>query len=174
MTNLQKLQAQRSQIESQLNIIERKDTSYKSGRYFHTREADLDGVIVLKTIKRTKHLNTYICVAKDQSELADSYKFTNFQIEDEEKKMRMKAKRKSDKEAPKYCIDFANRQIKDGTINTNYYKEFIVGNSSIYACHPYYKHSDYNKWCAMPNTSKNRKLAEELNEKMRGAQLVNA
>lgn len=47
--------------------FERKDTSYKSGRYFGTHAADVSDCLVIGVAARTPYLNTYICV-KDTPE----------------------------------------------------------------------------------------------------------
>jgi hypothetical protein len=147
--------------------IERKDTSYRrAGGYYGTNEADTSGLIVVKTIARTKHLNTYICVTPENEKFANEFWAAKEAIKKERERLFKVAQNKWAKESIQKAIDFTERQIADGTIKTNYAKMFFVGNRNIYVCHPYYGHSDYNKGQIMPNTPKHRKIAEMLNKKL--------
>jgi hypothetical protein len=167
MKKLEILNAKLSKIENQIELVsfERKDTSYRrSGGYFGTDPANLTGVIVYKQFARTKHLNTYICVSVENESLVNDYKNVKTLVDQEHSRLNKIAQKRRLTISIQEAIEFTQKQISEGTVNTNYAKMFIVGNKNIYAAHPYFGHSDYNKWCAMPNTAKHRKVAAELNQ----------
>jgi hypothetical protein len=169
MKKLEILNAKLTKLKNQLDLVsfERKDTSYRrSGGYFGTDTANLTGVIVVKTFARTKYLNTYVCVDFSQQELVNSLKAAQTYVNSEYERLNKISQKRRERESINDAIEFCERQIKEGTIFTNYAKMFIVGNKNIYAAHPYFGHSDYNKWCAMPNTAKHRKVAEQLNQRL--------
>jgi hypothetical protein len=152
--------------------IERKDTSYRRpGGYYGTNNAYTDDVIIVKTIARTKHLNTYVCVSPENKQVADAYFSAKEAVKKERERLFKVAQNKWAKESIQKAIDYTERQIADGTIKTNYAKMFFVGNRNIYVCHPCFGHEDYNKGRIMPNTPKHRKIAEMLNQKLIAAGL---
>lgn len=162
MKKLQKLQNRLATINTELAKVsfERKDTSYRrSGGYYGTDKADTSGCIVIATYHRTRYLNTYICVPEQYRQSVEEQQNIMAEIS------AFMAKQWA-KESIQKCIDRVNADIADGTVFTNYAKIFIEGNNHIYMAHPYYQHSDYNKWQAMPNTAKHRKVAAELNAKL--------
>ena len=57
------------------------------------------------------------------------------------------------------CVEELKRNIKAG-IN-NYTKVPVLGYTHLYFVSPYYGHSDYNKWCALPIKG-NEKFCETL------------
>jgi hypothetical protein len=61
------------------------------------------------------------------------------------------------------AMAFMRIQINNGTIHTNYRKVLIEGNRNIYWAHPGYRHSDYNKHIAFPNTERNRRVMNLIN-----------
>jgi hypothetical protein len=61
------------------------------------------------------------------------------------------------------AVEFAKRQVNDGSTQTNYGKILIEGNTNIYWAHSGYGHSDYNKHIAFPNTERNRKAMDLIN-----------
>lgn len=175
MKKLEKLIKKVDALQSKINNVsfERKDTSYRrAGGYFGTSHANIDGLIVVSSFARTKHLNTYVCVNQDESKLLRELKQAQFELKTERERLQYIAAKKWAENSIKEAEIFTENQIKDGTILTNYAKIFIEGNKNIYACHPYYKHSDYNKWRAMPNTAKHRRAAEIFNQKMFAAGLT--
>lgn len=147
--------------------FELKETSVRrSGGYYSTIKPNLSGHIILEEIQRTKHLKNYICLLKQYEPQYKAYisakELYNIELERVAKiqqKKAIKAERQN-------AIEFVELQINDGTINTNYKKVLILGNTNIYFAHPSYQHSDYNKHKAMRNTPQNRKLAKELNNKL--------
>jgi hypothetical protein len=150
-----------SKIESQVSKVsfERRDTSVKSGKYYSTIKADTEGVIIFETHRRTPHLNAYICVDEQYRELIEQYYKVKAELDEANKKQFVR-------ESIKKSIEAVERDIAAGNHLTNYGKMFIQGNTNIYYAHPFYKHSDYNKWRAMPNTPKHWKIAQELNKKL--------
>jgi hypothetical protein len=150
-----------SKIEAQISEVsfERRDTSVKSGRHYTTLKADTKGVIIFETKRRTPHLNTYICVDEQNRELIEQY----YKIKEELEKAH---KKQFIRESINKAIEAVERDIAAGTHLTNYGKMFIQGITNIYYAHPVFKHSDYNKWRAMPNTPKHWKIAQELNKKL--------
>lgn len=169
MKKLEILNKKLIKIENQINLVsfERKDTSYRrSGGYFGTNPANLTGVIVYKSFARTKYLNTYICVSIENEALVNDYKNTKILANQEYSRLNKIDEKRMLTTSIQEAIEFTNKQISEGTVHTNYAKMFIVGNENIYAAHPHYGHSDYNKWCAMPNTPKHRKVAEQLNQRL--------
>jgi hypothetical protein len=150
-----------SKIEAQISEVsfERRDTSVKSGRHYTTIKADAEGLIIFETYRRTPHLNTYICVDEQYKELIEQY----YKIKEELEKAH---KKQFVRESIKKSIEAVERDIAAGNHLTNYGKMFIQGITNIYYAHPFYKHSDYNKWRAMPNTPKHWKIAQELNKKL--------
>lgn len=46
------------------------------------------------------------------------------------------------------CVEELKRNIREGM--TNYTKVPVLGYTHLYFVSPYYGHSDYNKWCALP------------------------
>lgn len=162
MKKIEKIKAQLDEVKQQLQAVsfERKDISYRrKGGYFGTYKAQTDDVIIINSFLRTKHLRTYICVDKSFSELVAN--FNKLQIEHTNQ-----FNKQYERESIKEAIEVVNRDIETGVIHTNYGKRFIVGNKNIYYAHPVFKHEDYNKWCAMPNTPMHRRIAEELNKKI--------
>lgn len=147
--------------------FELKETSIRrSGGYFDTITPDLSNCIVLEEKQRTKHLKTYICLSNENKPQYKAY-ISAKELYNTELKRVAKIQQKKDIKAERQnAIDFVERQINDGTINTNYKKVLILGNTNIYFAHPYYQHSDYNKHKALRNTPQNRKLAKELNKKL--------
>ena len=167
MKKIEKLNAQLADLEKQIKTIsfERRDTSYRRpGGYYGTTEAFTDDVIVVDTIARTKHLNTYVCVNIIHADLIDKYNNLKGEISAEYERLNKLARNKWIKDSINYAKDAVERDIKDGTVLTNYAKMFIVGNRHIYYAHPFYGHGDYNKYALMPNTPKHRKVADELNQ----------
>ncbi len=120
----------------------------------------------MKTFARTKHLNTYVCVSPENQQIANDYFQAKADVKKERERLFKVAEKKWETESIKRAIEFTEQQIANGTVKTNYAKMFIQGNRNIYACHPYYKHSDYNKGKMMPNTPKHMKVAEMLNSKL--------
>ena len=172
MKKIEKIQKQLAKIQEQVNKVsfERKDTSYRRQKgYFGTKRPNLDDVIILREFARTKYLNTYICVSKSEEELAEAYKQAKAVVDAEILRLRRIEQRRYDREAPQKAIEHTDYHIAQGWHLGNYRKLFIEGNKHIYMAHPYYRHEDYNKWCAMPNTAKNRRLAHELNMKLMAA-----
>ena len=152
--------------------FERKDTSYRrSGGYFGTEHANLRDVIVLSSFQRTKHLKTYICLPLDCENLKIEHDSLQRKILEEYNRLNRLGQKKWAKESVKKYTDLVNKDIEDGTINTNYGKIFIQGNKHIYYAHPYYQHYDYNKHRAMPNTPKHWKVAQGLNKLIEQAKL---
>lgn len=170
MKKIEKLRKQANDLETYLlsQSFERKDKSFRrSGGYFGTHEADLSNCIVLSSHARTKNLNTYICV----DELLE-YKVKELNhLKEEINKLAFLEYCKESILKANIVVD---NDIQSGVIHTNYGKKFFVGNKNIYYCHPFYGHLDYNKWCAMPNTPKHRKVAEMLNQKIEEAKKCNA
>lgn len=169
MKKLESLRKQLDEVWIEINkvSIERKDTSYRrSGGYFGTTKANTTGLIVIESHARTRHLNTYICLHPEHKYLSEKLIEIKAAIKNEVARLDKISAKKWAKDSIEKCKNFVQWQIKDGTINTNYVKIFIEGNRHIYACHPYYKHEDYNKFMAMPNTAKHRAIAQELNEQM--------
>jgi hypothetical protein len=167
MKKIEKLNAQLADLEKQIKTIsfERRDTSFRrSGGYFGTNNALTNDVIVVDTIARTKHLNTYVCVNIIHADLIDKYNNLKGEISSEYERINKKARNKWAKDSINSAKDAAERDIKDGTVLTNYAKMFIVGHRHIYYAHPLYGHGDYNKSALMPNTPKHRKVADELNQ----------
>jgi len=151
-----------SKIEAEIlkASFERRDASIRtSGRHYTTIKADTEGLIIFETKRRTPHLNTYICVDEQYKELIEQY----YKIKEELEKAH---KKQFVRESINKSIEAVERDIVAGTHLTNYGKMFIQGNTNIYYAHPFYKHSDYNKWKAMPNTPKHWKIAQELNKKL--------
>ncbi len=150
-----------SKIEAQISKVsfERRDTSVKSGKYYSTIKAYTEGLIIFETYRRTPHLNTYICVDEQNRELIEQYYKVKEELEKAHKKLFIR-------DSIKKSIEAVERDIAAGTHLTNYGKMFIQGKTNIYYAHPFYKHSDYNKWKAMPNTPKHWKIAQELNKKL--------
>lgn len=60
------------------------------------------------------------------------------------------------------AFDYAKIQKKEG--KSSYSKILIEGNMNIYWASPDYLHRDYNKHKAMPNTPKNRAIAQTINK----------
>jgi hypothetical protein len=160
MKNLIK-KLEKAQIELQKNTIKLKDRSYRRSKgYFGTETPDFTGLFVYKTFLKTPFLNTYLCLTKEDTAMWVDVDILNKKL--------YEAKRKQfAKQSIIDCEILAKTQIENGTINTNYYKEFIVGSKNIYFASPIYMHEDYNKSVVMPNTPKHRKVAEKLNLLMR-------
>lgn len=57
------------------------------------------------------------------------------------------------------CVEELKRNIREGL--TNYTKVPVLGYTHLYFVSPYYGHSDYNKWCALPIKG-NEKFCETL------------
>lgn len=57
------------------------------------------------------------------------------------------------------CVEELKRNIRDGL--TKYTKVPVLGYTHLYFVSPYYGHSDYNKWCALPIKG-NEKFCETL------------
>lgn len=57
------------------------------------------------------------------------------------------------------CVEELKRNIREGL--TNYTKVPVLGYTHLYFVSPYYGHSDYNKWCALPIKG-NEKFCEKL------------
>lgn len=174
MKKLEKLQRAFDKLNEQVNKVsfERKDTSYRrSGGYFGTTPAHTSDCIVVRSYARTKYLKTYICVNNSGIDLVEKLKLAETNLNVERARLRKIADKKWAETSIAEATKYAERQIADGTINTNYVKIFIQGNAHIYGAHPHYQHSDYNKWVAMPNTPKHWKIAQELNAKMKKAGL---
>ena len=150
-----------SKIEAEILKVsfERRDASVKSGRHYTTLKADTEGLIIFETKRRTPHLNTYICVDEQNRELIEQY----YKIKEELEKAH---KKQFIRESINKAIEAVERDIAAGNHLTSYVKMFIQGDTNIYYAHPFYKHSDYNKWKAMPNTPKHWKIAQELNKKL--------
>lgn len=168
-TKLETLLRKEAEIQAEIDKVsfERKDTSYRrSGGYFGTEHADTSDVIIVSYFARTKHLNTYICVDQSEAELANQLETAKINLQIERDRLQRIQAKKWAKDSIGVCVKFTDQQIKNETILTNYVKFFVEGNKHIYAAHPFYKHSDYNKWRAMPNTPKHRKIATQLNRLM--------
>lgn len=60
------------------------------------------------------------------------------------------------------AVKFAKQQVKEGY--SSYSKILIEGNTNIYWASPLYKHRDYNKAVAFPNTDKNKQAMEKINK----------
>lgn len=166
MKKLQKIQKEIEKINAEIAAIsiEIKDTSYRrSGGYYGTDKADTTGLVIVKTIERTKYLNTYICLNPEYKHLADKYNGLVSMQTNEYKRLNKLAQNKWAKESIQKAQEMAERDIANGTIFTNYGKRFIMGNKNIYYAHPEYRHSDYNKAQVMPNTPKHWAVAEQLN-----------
>lgn len=169
MKKTQQIQKELNRINSEIAKVsfELKDTSFRrSGGYFGTDKADTNGVVIVRTIARTKYLNTYVCVSLNHSQLVNELRGCEAALRSEELRLAKRAYNKWANDSINYCTRFVDEQIADGTVNTNYVKVFVVGNNNIYGAHPFYQHSDYNKFRAMPNTAKHRAIANSLNAKL--------
>lgn len=170
MKKIEKLNKELAKIEQEIQkyIIELKDTSYRrKGGYFGTDKADTKDYLIFKTIARTKNLNTYLCIAPSHAELLNSYKIALAKVRAEYDRINKLHHNKWVRAAESRSRRIVDEQIKQGF--SNYSKAFVIGNENIYFAHPYYKHSDYNKGIAMPNTPRFRKIAKELNQKLADA-----
>lgn len=65
----------------------------------------------------------------------------------------------SNKQITDECIEWSKK-----TINTNYFKTMILGNTGIYYASPIYKHSDYNKTRLFDINEDNLKLMDFFNQ----------
>lgn len=68
--------------------FERKDTSYKSGRYFGTHAADVRDCLVLESVARTRYLNTYICVKNTDENTLLRAEYFNLKLKLQELKIK--------------------------------------------------------------------------------------
>ncbi|OGB84461.1 hypothetical protein A3F66_07070 [candidate division TM6 bacterium RIFCSPHIGHO2_12_FULL_32_22] len=167
MKKLDKLKKELEKIQIEINKVsfERKDTSYRRQKgYFGTIEAHTSDCIIVSVVARTKYLNTYICVEKSENILVEKLNAAKKAVEIERARIFRLEEQKWAKSSILKMQMFTEQQIREGF--SNYSKKFFIGNNNIYACHPSYAHSDYNKFKAMPNTAKHRKIAETLNKKM--------
>ncbi|HMT75702.1 MAG TPA: hypothetical protein PKA77_16630 [Chitinophagaceae bacterium] len=169
MTKLQKIQRQLSEVESAISAIsfERKDTSYRrSGGYFGTAKADTDDCIIIKSVARTRYLNTYICIYNNKTNQLLKLKFDELKniMAIEQARLAKIARNKWAKESIVKAWEVVRNDVANGWHKTNYGKIMMQGDRHIYYAHPSYGHDDYNKWMAMPNTPANWKAAQEINE----------
>lgn len=174
-TKYQTLTKKIEEIKGELNAVsfERKDTSKRRSKgYFGTKKAKTSDVIVVETFARTRYLNTYVCVAREQQLLVDRYNEAKAQLETEKLRLLKIAQRKWASQSIIDTTKLIENDIDSGIIHTNYGKRLFVGNSNIYYAHPHYGHNDYNKAMVMPNTAKHRKIAVELNQRIENALLT--
>jgi hypothetical protein len=159
-------------IEKKIEPVKiiKKDTSYRrAGGFFGTIPAATEGLIVIETIQRTKHLYTFICLDPIHSELAEKYNSLKQAIAAERRRQGNIFQKKWAAESMAKAAAMVEDDIRTGTIYTNYGKKFIQGDHYIYYAHPYYGLKDYNKTEIMPNTPKHWAHAQMLNQKIEAA-----